>query len=254
MKAQRQPFTDVLTIAGTFALVVLTLPLLAAGAFVLRGAFLVALPVPLVAGTALYLTSARFRSWFSAATAPFESYKGLQLATDVALGSGHAWARTEGRHVTVGADDLLASAIGPADRVDLPPLGRQVLRGDVLFRLTRGDRDLSVRAPVSGTVMAANDALAKDPGLVASDPFRRGWAVKLAGVPEIGLNPPGLRRGQAAVTWFRTEVDRFLAAVLGDVAAVPAMADGGVVTGDVHRRIDDATWTRVKETLEGARS
>jgi len=234
--------------------VVLTLPLLAAGAFVLRGAFFITLPVALVVGTTLWLTNARFRAWFGAATSPIESYKGLQLATDVALSSGHAWARTEGRNVTVGADDLLASAIGPADRIDLPPPGQQILRGDVLFRLKRGDRDLDVRAPVSGTVLAANDALAKDPGLVASDPFRRGWAVRLTGVPELGHDPQGLRRGADAVTWFRTEVDRFLATILGDVASVPAMADGGVVTGDVYRRIDDETWVRVKETLGGARS
>jgi glycine cleavage system H protein len=254
MKAQRKLLNDVLILAGIFALVVLTLPLLAAGAFVLRGAFLIAVPVALVAGTVLWLASASFRAWFGAATSAVESYKGLQLATDVALGSGHAWARTEGRNVTVGADDLLASALGPADHVDLPAPGRQVLRGEVLFSLRRGDRDLEVRAPVSGTVTAANAALAKDPGLLASDPFRRGWAVKLTGVPEIGLNPPGLRRGQAAATWFRAEVDRFLATISGDVAAVPAMADGGVVTGDVHRRIDDETWVRVKESLGGARS
>jgi glycine cleavage system H protein len=247
---KRQPLNDVLILAGVFALVVITLPLLAAGAFALRGAFLLALPVALVAGTVLWLASARFRTWFSAATSPIETYKGLQLATDVALGSQHAWARAEGRHVTVGADDLLASAIGPADRVDLPPPGRQVHRGDVLFSLQRGDRTLDVRAPVSGVVLMANTALAKEPDLVASDPFRRGWVVKLADA-EIGRE---LRRGQDALTWFRTEVDRFLATILGDVAAAPAMADGGVVTGDVHRRIDDETWVRVTKAFGGARS
>jgi glycine cleavage system H protein len=172
----------------------------------------------------------------------------------VALGPGHAWARTEGRRVTIGADDLLSSAIGPADSVDLPPAGRLVLRGDVLFRLKRGDRDLAVRAPVDGTVLATNDAVARDPGLVSSDPFRRGWVVRLTGVPDAAREGLGLRRGQEALTWFRAEVDRFLATILGDVAAAPAMADGGAVTGDVYRRLDDATWARVKTALEGALS
>jgi glycine cleavage system H protein len=248
------PLKQALILAGTLALVVLTLPLLAAGAFVLRGAFLVALPVALVGGVALWLASVRFRAWLASTTSPVETYKGLQLATDVALGPGHAWARREGRQVTIGADDLLASAIGPADRVDLPALGRQILRGDLLFRLRRGDRDLEVRAPVSGTVLATNVAVARDPGLVASDPFRHGWVVRLEGVPESDRDPQGLRRGQEALTWFRTEVDRFLATILGDVAAAPAMADGGAVTGDVYRRLDDATWVRVKAALEGARS
>jgi glycine cleavage system H protein len=254
MKALRHPFNDVLILAGTFALVVITLPLLAAGAFVLRGAFVIAVPIALVAGTTLWLTSARFRSWFRAATSPVETYKGLRLATDVALDRGHAWARAEGRSVTVGADDLLASALGPADRVELPPPGRQVLRGDVLFRLRRGDRDLEVRAPVSGTVVAANDALSKEPDLVNADPFRRGWAVKLGSVSEPADDQPDLKRGQDALAWFKAEVDRFLATVLGDVVAVPAMADGGVITGDVYQRIDHGTWLRVKAALEGSRS
>lgn len=253
MKALRHPFNDVLILAGSFALVVLTLPVLAAGAFVLRGAFLIAVPIALVAGTTLWLTSARFRSWFRTATSPVETYKGLRLATDVALDRGHAWARAEGSRVTVGADDLLASALGPADRVDLPSPGRQVLRGDVLFRLRRGDRDLEVHAPVSGTVLTTNAALSKEPELVNADPFQRGWAVRLGRV-ELGADQQDLRRGPDALAWFKVEVDRFLGTVLGDVAAVPAMADGGVVTGDVFQRIDHATWLRVKAALEGSRS
>jgi glycine cleavage system H protein len=254
MKALPRPLSDVLITAGCFALVLLALPALAVGAFLIRAVFFVALPVAVVTGATFWFTSARFRSWFGAATSPVATYKGLRLATDVALDGGHAWTRVEGANVTVGADDLLTSALGPADRVDLPAPGRQVSRGDVLFRLTRGDRDLEILAPIGGTVVAANDALRQEPGLVNADPFRRGWAVRLRGAPESGRDREGLRRGPEALVWFRTEVDRLFATVLGDVAAAPAMADGGVVAGDLHARIDNAAWLRVKATLGGSRS
>jgi hypothetical protein len=107
---------------------------------------------------------------------------------------------------------------------------------------------------VSGTVVAANDALSKEPDLVNADPFRRGWAVKLGSVSEPAADQQDLKRGQDALAWFKAEVDRFLATVLGDVVAVPAMADGGVITGDVYQRIDHGTWLRVKAALEGSRS
>ena len=253
MKAHRRSFVDLLVLVGTAALVVMMLPLLAAGAFVLRAAFFVAIPLVVVGCLGLWFASDRFRTWVRT-TGTLRSYKGLRLAPDVALDRGHAWTRERGSEVTIGADDLLATTLGPLDGVELPPPGRRVMRGDMLFRLKHGPRTLDVRAPVSGTVAATNRAVAEDPRLVNEDPFRRGWTVKLRKVPETGRAPADLRRGPDAFDWFRTEVDRALVTVAGGGAAAPAMADGGVVAGDIYRRIDDATWEQLCAMWRGDRS
>jgi glycine cleavage system H protein len=253
MKAQRRSVFDLLVLAGTAALVILMLPLLAAGAFFLRAAFFVAIPLVVVSGLVLWMSSDRFRVWVRNA-GTMNSYKGLRLAPDVALDRGHAWTRSRGTEATIGADDLLATTLGPLDAVELPPPGRSVMRGETLFRMKHGSRTLDVRAPVSGTVAATNRAVARDPRLVNEDPFRRGWTVKLRNIAETGHEPADLRRGPDAFDWFRTEVDRALVAVAGGGAAAPAMADGGVVAGDLHRRIDDATWEQLCAMWRGDRS
>ena len=250
MKTLRHPLYTGLAMTGTVGLVLLAIPILAVLAFVLRAAALVAIAGGLVVGTVLWLSSARFRARFRTWVEPEVTYKGLRLATDVAVHPGHAWSRMDGADLMVGADDLLPTALGPVESVELPPAGRKVPRGEMLFRLRHGNRAVEVPAPVDGTVVACNETLAREPGLVNADPFRRGWAVKLRGASDAGR----ARRGEDARTWFRAEVDRLLATVSHDASAGPVMADGGVVAVDLFRRIDDDTWRTVTRTLGGARS
>ncbi len=54
------------------------------------------------------------------------------------------------------------------------------------------------------------------------------------------------------MAWFRTEVDRLLATVQGNVATVPAMADGGLLAGDFYKAIDSGTFQRINDTFDGS--
>ncbi len=249
MKTLRHRFNEWLAVTGFVGLALAAIPVFAILVFVLRAALLVVAAAGLVIGVTLWLASARFRLWLGSWIDTEVTYKGLRLATDVAVHPGHAWVRRDGAHVMVGADDLLPAILGPVERVELPQPGRQVARGDVLFRLRRGDRVIEVQAPVDGTVVSGNAALTREPGLVNEDPFRRGWAVTLRGSPAAVRDWTGLRLGREATVWFRTEVDRLLAMVQNDGTALPAMADGGVVAGDLYLHIDDGTWRRVTEAL-----
>jgi glycine cleavage system H lipoate-binding protein len=251
MTTQRHRINDWLAVTGGVGLFLLAIPVFAVLVFVLRAALLVVAILALAAGVVLYFTSARFRAWSNTVTESVLTYKGLRLSSDVAMHAGHGWARMVGDHVMVGADDLLPTVLGPVQRVELPPAGQAVARGDVLFRLHRGDRTVDVPSPVDGVVVTNNDVLERQPGLVNADPFRRGWAVMLRGASEGPRDWIGLRRGQDAGAWFRVEVDRLLAVVLHDAGAVPTMADGGAVAHDLYMQIDDATWRRVTEMLGG---
>jgi len=99
MKALRHPFNDALTLTGSVGLALLAIPVIAVLAFVLRAAVFIAIPVALAVGVTLWLTSARFRAWFRTTTAPDATYKGLRLASDVALDPCHAWTRADGANL-----------------------------------------------------------------------------------------------------------------------------------------------------------
>mgnify|MGYP007118348133 CR=1 FL=1 len=58
-----------------------------------------------------------------------------------------------------------------------------------------------------------------------------------------------LRRGNEAGIWFRQEIDRLLATVLGSASVQPALPDGGTFIDGLYREIDDETWTKLTETF-----
>ena len=205
---------------------------------------LAALAVSLV----LYRFRPGFREWFDASGEEQISYNGLHLATDVAVHPNHSWARASGKEAVVGVDDLVQSTLGPVQAVELPPIGSRVAQGDRLFRLRRGERCVEVRAPMSGTVVAANEALREHPGLVNDDPFERGWAVRIK-ADRLQKDAIPLLRGSQARGWFRQEIDRLLTTVLGHAALQPALPDGGTFVDGLYREIDDDTWRKLTETF-----
>ncbi len=194
--------------------------------------------------------SPRFREWFEAAGAREIRYKGLRLATNIAVHPNHSWARTTSQLAVVGVDDLVQSTLGPVEAVELPPVGSRVEQGQRLFSLRRGQRQVDVRAPLSGTIAATNEALLVSPGLVNVDPFSRGWAVRIR-MDKSREDRPSLFRGQQARGWFRQEIDRFLVSVLAGHAVATALPDGGTVVPELYREIDEDTWKRLTETFFG---
>ena len=243
----RIPWRDVLRVGALTLVALLAVPAIAVLFFFVRAALLVALLAALAAGILAYALSPRFRDWLRYLGEPFVPYKGLGLAADVALAPGHVWARLTGTQASVGADDLVQAALGPVDAVDLPPVGRHVQAGEPIFRLHHGDRGLSGRAPLTGTVVAVNESLRSEPGRVNASPFTRGWVVKMD-AENLRGERDGLRRGMAARELFRREVDRLLG-VVAAAEGMPVLADGGEVVGELYQHIDDRTWTRVQKLV-----
>ena len=244
MTHTRTRFNDWLLFGATLILLVLCLPILAAFAFATRFVLVGVAAVALAGGVVAYALSPRFRDWLSVFAEQQFAYKGLLLATDVAVSPSHSWARIEPEVVQVGADDLAQAVLGPVDGVDLPAAGRRVRRGEGVARLRRGDRAIELRAPVSGTVVGSNEALRDRPRLVNDEPFAGGWAVRIR-ADDPRADRRRLLRGKAARDWFRREVDRLIGSVLAEGAPAPSLPDGGPLVGELYRQIDDRAWQRV---------
>ena len=247
MEHAKSRFKNAFTTTSTMLLVVVSLPLLAIAAFAARFVVLGILLLALPAGLVAYAASPRVRAWFGDGELDEDRFGGLRLASDVSFHAGHAWARRDAGGVTVGADDLVQSVLGPVDEVDLPAKGSAVGAGEALFTLHHGGRSVTLRAPVSGIVERTNDALLRVPGLVNGAPFDAGWVVRLSAPAGRG-EMRSLRHGRGARAWFRGEVDRLLEA-LQPASAAPALPDGGRLVHELHRHIDDAAWDRIRKAL-----
>jgi glycine cleavage system H lipoate-binding protein len=235
---------------GLVLSVIVGLLLFAAVAIVMRPFLIVAALLTVPASLLLYRFHPGFRQWLDSSDEQQISYNGLHLATDIAVHPNHSWARVSGKDAIVGVDDLVQSTLGPVEAVDLPPLGSRIEQGQRLFQLRRGGRCVAVRAPVSGTIVAANEALLQQPSLVNDDPFGRGWVVSVK-ADKLRDDAPRLLRGSPARSWFRQEIDRLLSTVFDQAAFQPALPDGGTFVEGLYREIDDVAWKKLTESFFG---
>ena len=81
--------------------------------------------------------------------------------------------------VTVGLDALGVDALGDVVYIQLADPGTTLLRGEAMGSLEAEKMIRPVLAPVSGLVTEVNLALRETPGLLNTDPYGRGWLVRL---------------------------------------------------------------------------
>jgi CheY-like chemotaxis protein len=121
---------------------------------------------------------------------------------------GHTWARIDpDGQVVVGLDDFARKALGRVERVELPPAGATLRRGEPAFTLRRGSEMLRLPSPVSGTVAVANPDLRRSVGLLQESPYDRGW-VCVMHPSNLSEELPHLRIGKAVVAWYQDEIAR----------------------------------------------
>ena len=91
----------------------------------------------------------------------------------------HVWARREGELVTVGMTDVAQNMAKTIVAVTPKAAGKSVQKGRNIATVESGKWVGPVTAPVSGEIVAVNEALAVSPSLVNSDPYGAGWVARL---------------------------------------------------------------------------
>ena len=87
----------------------------------------------------------------------------------------HEWAKQEGGRVRVGITEFAQEQLGDVVFVELPKVGAKVT-GMQTFGVVESVKAVSdLFAPVSGEVVEVNADLPKQPELVNSDPYGKGW-------------------------------------------------------------------------------
>lgn len=91
----------------------------------------------------------------------------------------HEWLDIADDVVTVGITAYAAQKLGDVVFVDLPDVGAEVAEGKVVGEIESTKSVGELFAPVTGSIVEANDAVVDQPDLVNSDPFGGGWMIKI---------------------------------------------------------------------------
>ena len=128
-----------------------------------------------------------------------------KIPADLGYARTHEWVRRLGDgNVEVGITDHAQAALGDLVFVQLPELGHDLAAQEACCVVESVKAASDVYAPLAGSVVAINDALAKEPELINQDPYGRGWLLRIkpaAGAPavhvlyqEVGLKESGFDR------------------------------------------------------------
>lgn len=81
---------------------------------------------------------------------------------------------------TVGITPYAQEQLGDIVFVELPQVGKKLKAGDEAAVVESVKAASEIYSPVSGTVVAVNEALSGEPGLINSAPDTEGWIFRLA--------------------------------------------------------------------------
>lgn len=91
----------------------------------------------------------------------------------------HEWVMIEGDVATIGVTDFAAGELGDVVFVELPETGSEFSQGDTVGTIESVKAVADLYLPVSGEIIAVNDAVVDSPELVNSDPMDEGWMIKV---------------------------------------------------------------------------
>ncbi len=91
----------------------------------------------------------------------------------------HEWIRIDGEEGVMGITAYAADQLGDVVFVELPEVGKSFKQGDEMAVVESVKAASEVYAPVSGEIVAVNDALDGEPGKVNEAPDTDGWFVKI---------------------------------------------------------------------------
>ena len=91
----------------------------------------------------------------------------------------HEWFRVEGETVVVGITQFAANELTDVTYVQMKPSGTAIESGASLGEVESVKTTSDIYSVLAGSIVEVNTEVVKDPSLVNSDPFGKGWLVKM---------------------------------------------------------------------------
>lgn len=92
----------------------------------------------------------------------------------------HEWVLVEGKEATVGITDFAQRELGDIVFIEIETIGEKLGHGEVFGTVEAVKTVSDLFMPLSGTVTMKNAELDDAAELVNSDPYGKGWMIKVA--------------------------------------------------------------------------
>lgn len=103
----------------------------------------------------------------------------MNIPGDLKYVESHEWVKIEGDNATTGITDFAQDQLGDVTFVELPAVGDKIKAGDQMGSVESVKAASDLYSPVTGEVVEVNAELEVSPELVNSDPYGKGWMLKI---------------------------------------------------------------------------
>ena len=91
----------------------------------------------------------------------------------------HEWIKVDGEEAVIGITDFAQGELGDIVYVEIETEGEELGQGDVFGTVEAVKTVSDLFMPISGKVIAINEELESSPEIVNSDPYDKGWMIKV---------------------------------------------------------------------------
>jgi glycine cleavage system H protein len=103
----------------------------------------------------------------------------MNIPSELKYTKDHEWIKIEGTIATIGITDFAQGELGDIVYVDVDTLDDTVAEGEVFGSVEAVKTVSDLFMPLTGEVIEFNDTLENDPELVNTDPYNKGWMIKI---------------------------------------------------------------------------
>lgn len=103
----------------------------------------------------------------------------MNIPADLKYTKDHEWVKLEGSIAIIGITDFAQSELGDIVYVEVETLDESLDQDEVFGTVEAVKTVSDLFLPMSGKIIEMNEALDQEPELVNSDPYGKGWMIKV---------------------------------------------------------------------------
>lgn len=104
----------------------------------------------------------------------------MNFPSELKYTKDHEWVKVEGNEAFIGITDFAQRELGDIVYIDINTVGQEVAKEKEFGTVEAVKTVSDLFMPVTGTVLEVNAELNDNPELVNSDPYGKGWMVKVS--------------------------------------------------------------------------
>lgn len=111
----------------------------------------------------------------------------MAVPSDRVYAETHEWHKAEGNTITLGLTLFAVEALTDVTYVEMKPVGFKFEKGASIGEVESVKTTSDIYSAVGGEIVEVNKAVVDDPSLLNTDPYGKGWLVKIKAADTAGL-------------------------------------------------------------------